>query len=379
MNSRHQQRAQEYFQQHLGASLEELNAPIAINQPSGESLSANGVYTAIREARRADDPSLPLGQWSYELKRADWGKASELVVDALRSKTKDLQLATWLLEARIHLHGFEGLAAGIVLLQQLCDRYWQDLYPQADHGDWEHRLNIIRWANDKLLPPLRLVPITAGGREQGGFTWADWEQARRNEQWRSMKGSKADAITEGASMQDFMAALATTPSDQHQSLCATLEDALSGIAELNRTLDRLCGDEAPSLHGLSDVLEEVQAMIRGELHKRGLVPRAVPSSVPDDMDDERVSAAANDEVAAQSYAPTDRARAYAQLAEAADYLMRLEPHSPTPYLVRRAIEWGNLNTAELYQELFIHHQGQISIFDLLGVQIGALEQEPDAT
>lgn len=375
MNVRHQQRAQEYFQHHLGASLEELNAPIAATQPSGESLRADGVYTAIREARRADDPSLPLGQWTYELKRADWDKASELVVEALCRQTKDLQLAAWLLEAQIHLHGFEGLVAGVVLLQQLCERYWQDLYPQADQGDWEHRLNIIRWASDKMLPPLRLVPISANGREQGGVTWADWEQARRNEQWRSMKGGKGDQAMEGISMQTFMAALATTPSEQHQALCATLEDALSGIAELDQTLDRLCGDEAPSLHTLTDLLEAIQAMLRGELHKRGLTPRIESPAAQEDAGMDCVPEAANDAAAARSYAPTDRARAYAQLAEAADYLMRLEPHSPTPYLVRRAIEWGNLNTAELYQELFIHHQGQISIFDLLGVQIGAMESE----
>ena len=64
----------------------------------------------------------------------------------------------------------------------------------------------------------------------------------------------------------------------------------------------------------------------------------------------------------------DRNDAYAQLDAAADFLMRLEPHSPAPYLVRRAIEWGNLNTVALYQELFVRLGGQISIFELLGIE-----------
>ena len=63
-----------------------------------------------------------------------------------------------------------------------------------------------------------------------------------------------------------------------------------------------------------------------------------------------------------------RADAYARLAEAADYLMHLEPHSPAPYLVQRAVEWGNLNTAELYHEVFVKFAGQLSIFELLGIE-----------
>ena len=35
--------------------------------------------------------------------------------------------------------------------------------------------------------------------------------------------------------------------------------------------------------------------------------------------------------------------------------------------VRKAIEWGNLTTPELYHQLFVQHQGQLSIFELLGI------------
>jgi predicted component of type VI protein secretion system len=67
----------------------------------------------------------------------------------------------------------------------------------------------------------------------------------------------------------------------------------------------------------------------------------------------------------QSTAPTDfsasygnssgpilsRDDAYRRLAEAADYLARTEPHSPTPYLVRRAIAWGGMRLEDLLPEL----------------------------
>ena len=46
-----------------------------------------------------------------------------------------------------------------------------------------------------------------------------------------------------------------------------------------------------------------------------------------------------------------RAQAYQMLAEAADYLMKTEPHSPAPYLVRRAVAWGGMTLGELLQQV----------------------------
>ncbi|MDQ3744790.1 MAG: hypothetical protein M3444_10440, partial [Acidobacteriota bacterium] len=53
-----------------------------------------------------------------------------------------------------------------------------------------------------------------------------------------------------------------------------------------------------------------------------------------------------------------RAEAYQRLAEAADYLLRTEPHSPTPYLVRRAVEWGSMSLSELLQQI-VRNDGEM--------------------
>ena len=87
--------------------LEALLTPISADKPAGESLRYSGVYEAVEEARREDDPSLPQGVWKTELKRADWREAARLCLDALETRAKDLQLAAWLLEvcARIAVAG----------------------------------------------------------------------------------------------------------------------------------------------------------------------------------------------------------------------------------------------------------------------------------
>ena len=52
MHSRLNQRACEYFQQHLGVSLDALLDPIDSSMPAGKPVRGNGVYNAIEQARR---------------------------------------------------------------------------------------------------------------------------------------------------------------------------------------------------------------------------------------------------------------------------------------------------------------------------------------
>ena len=72
----------------------------------------------------------------------------------------------------------------------------------------------------------------------------------------------------------------------------------------------------------------------------------------------------------------NRQDAYHALRSIADYLVQDDPHSPAPYLIYKAIDWGQMNTSQLYQELFVQQQGHINIFDMLGIQ--QKDASPDA-
>ena len=62
-----------------------------------------------------------------------------------------------------------------------------------------------------------------------------------------------------------------------------------------------------------------------------------------------------------------RAAAYKALDEIADYLLRTEPHSPTGYLVKRAVRWGELPLQQLLTELVPDERGLTAIYTLLGL------------
>lgn len=370
----HLQRAGNYFMQYFGVTLDALLHPIDPSMPTGKSVRNNGVYNTIEQARLHDDASLPMGGWEHDLKRADWDKVSAVAVDALLHKSKDLQLVGWLLEAQINKTGFAGIAPCMLLMQTLCERYWTELYPQVEDGDLEYRANIIRWANEKLLPALRLVPITASNRDYD-YSWASWEQARRNEQIRSAASS--NTALEGATLNELNHAMTNSTTAHFLQLHNTLGEALDSIAMLDDTLEMQFGRDAPSLTAMAGLLSQIQSLLESELHKRGV--RAGPEHLPM----EPTATLPANPGAEQFMQPNslaegqlrDRADAYAQLAAAADFLMQIEPHSPVPYLVKRATEWGRMNTVELYHELFLKLGGQLNIFEMLGLDQNEQKQE----
>jgi type VI secretion system protein ImpA len=389
MTSQLQQSAAHYFEQQVGVSLDRLMEPIDALLPAGRSVRTTGVYNAIEKERRQDDASLPMGAWEHDLKRANWGNVSTLALDALQHQSKDMQLVAWLLEAQINLTGFAGISACLVLMDELCNRYWDQIHPQVEDGDYEYRANIIRWVSEKLLPALRLTPLV-GVSGDNVYCWADWEQARRNEQLKSSADNKRDA-PEGVTLQELGHGISATATDAYLWLHQTLEESLQAIEALTQTLDRQCGSEAPGMGGMNGLLQQILSFVDAELYKRGVRPalaltqEQLPMGQADEDETHMALAASHAEIQQQvqpqaqaSYsadhansAIRDRADAYARLAETAEFLMRLEPHSPVPYLVRRATEWGRLNTVELYQELFLKLGGQLNIFEMLG-----LESEP---
>lgn len=134
---------------------EALLNPIAADKPSGESLRYTGTYDIIEEARRSDD-DLAQGEWQRETKVADWHLVIETATAALTTQSKDLHIATRLVEALVKQYGFVGLRDGLRLLRELQEQFWDSLYPEVEDGDIEFRAGPFEWLNDKV-PMVKLL------------------------------------------------------------------------------------------------------------------------------------------------------------------------------------------------------------------------------
>ncbi len=380
MNTELLARSSRYFGERLNTTLEAMLQPIDGNSPAGYPVKSNGVYQTIRHAKQEDDPSLSRGQWDYELKRADWPMVSRTATDALLHKSKDLQVATWLLEAQVHQIGFSAVAPSLLLIEGLLRSYWDSLYPQINDKGCEHRANILRSTVKTVTLALKQQPLTQAG-VQREYSLIDWESAQYLEQIKARASLSSVVMPEeeeAVTLADLTSTMHASATAWYQALELNLLDALSAMAQLKHTVDERFAHDAPSLSGLSDVLLHLHTLVQAELHRRG-VPAPRQSDRPDSRtqhpwdessDEDQAQPNPTVQLAAHSalFPANDRAQAYAMLEQASHMLMQLDPHSPAPYLVQRAVAWGRLNTAELYHEVFIRLGGQINVFELLGIE-----------
>ena len=102
-----------------------LLEPIPGEDIGGTDLSFSAAFDEIRESRRHDETGLAQGEWEIDLKTAQWPRVKELAENILSTQSKDLQVAAWYAEAMTRLKGFEGLAAGLQVMDGLLNDFWE--------------------------------------------------------------------------------------------------------------------------------------------------------------------------------------------------------------------------------------------------------------
>lgn len=342
--------------------LEELLQPIPGDNSAGESLRYQGTYDRIADARREDDPALSQGIYKSTLKRADWTTAEAICIEALAKRSKDLQIAGWLLETWLHIYGFSGATNGLRLVAGLCENFWDDLYPSLDDGDLEGRIAPFDWIEQKLTLKLKQIPLTIPSEiPNDSYSYTDWESACHFENL-AMRDPRAlqEALAKiNPTVATFRAAVAATDRSFYIELVEDLENAIHACESLQQILDEKCGKEAPSLRQFKEALCAIHQLVSQDLEAR-------PEEIETIIEEEEIRDDADTtEFELWSAGPIrSRADAYRRLSEAADYLLRTEPHSPTPYLVKRAVEWGTLSLPELLQEI-VRNEGELNEIDRL--------------
>jgi type VI secretion system ImpA family protein len=290
-----------------------------------------------------------------------------LCATALETRTKDLQIAAWLTEAWVHVDGFPGLERGLRLFAGLCRSFWPDLHPALDGEDIEARLAPLDWAADRLQLPLKLVPVTAPtGDDAVAYGWKDWEAGlylanlARLDAAAAAKEQSRGMVPQAR----FQVSVSLTPASWFARLASETAGALAALDELDAALAEACGPEAPSFTSLRTTLAAIRAFAVRVLEERGEGSLMVSAASAAGTGDRRGEDLGEPEAGVIS----SRSEAYRRLAEAADFLLRTEPHSPVPYLVRRAVSWGGLSLSELLQELLQRNADLPTLYTLLGIK-----------
>jgi type VI secretion system protein ImpA len=237
----------------------------------------------------------------------------------------------------------------------MIEECWDRLNPPIEEdGDLERRAAPFFWLDDpdrgaRLPTALRMVPML---RHEGN-TWGVL----------AIRGMPPQF--EPISSEEFEKVLLATPAEQCIKMADAIEKAREELTQLGiRLRERLEPQiEAPGLTSLQRALEECHIVAQEIRSKKSPVSEAEPDKPTGD----------SAETGAGSRAPSSRAEAYQQLSHAAAVLRELEPHSPIPYLVQRAVELGTLPFPLLIKALI----RDANVINELNRELGIKEPPPE--
>lgn len=327
--------------------LDALLAPLP-GDYAGGSNTPYGVKDQLEQMRKEIDPASfapddPLKP--TEFRKADWQGITKLATETLCKTSKDLQVAARLVESLTKTTGFQGLGDGLELMEALIDNAWDRLVPIVeDPSDLDIRSAPFEWLDDadrgaRFPGTVGSIPLVDATKEFPEMGLLQWKQGQGN-------AASLDQILAGTSLEALQ---------NRHSLVTRTRDILNRLVQ---KLSEKLKDLAPSMVQLRTTLDQCEALL-GQM-----ISRKVPGGLAASPNAEGGSTGDGQ---AEKSSVGSREQAYQMMARAADILGAIEPHSPVPYLVRRAVQLGRLPFPDLIQA-FVREQNVLeTMFRELGI------------
>jgi type VI secretion system ImpA family protein len=366
--------------------VDHLLKPINRNNPSGEYLLYNDTYDQIRNARVNEDKNIPRGVWIRPLKEADWNTVEQICTDALAKKTKDLQIAAWLLEAWFYKYQTWGLLQGLILERKLITTFWDSVYPHSN-DDPEYRLAPLEWLNKKFVANLTLTQLTLPeSTDAKFFTYGDYLTLSYKKNHLKINETK-NATTEATasqlknSLEDFKKSQMQTNPGFYKSMISDVDACLKEVATIEEFISSKLKGYAGCLNHLRTQLQNFRhttSLLQQETDQKQPQAEANISKSNDDLPKQDQIKSKKETTMPAKGSPaikiSNRQQAYDQLREIADQLAKIEPHSPTPYMIRKAVAWGEMSLAEVMKELSQDGGDILKMMRLLGIDQNTKQQ-----
>jgi type VI secretion system protein ImpA len=352
------------------ALLQQLLLPVSAAEPAGRWMRYEPSFSELSRLREEDDPNLPMGDWERPLQKANWANVAEVSIRLLEKDSKDFQVAAWLTDAWIRTHSWQGLCTGLQLLNGIAERFWRAAWPALDDDNADRRLAPFIWMNNNLPRTISLstILLPASLHREQALRLVDWDTAPLID---DAKAESKNSSLQRASRRTLREQVRTSDGAFLQSIISHAENASAELKRLTHFLDSQLRDESPSLSKLATAIDNARQAARALLPPGAMIPTPNPSLVEDAAQPGSPPTVGSAETSPVDLpvldTGTQRAQAYAALTDIAALLKKIEPNSPTPYMIERALALGAMPFPEMITAINASAGSIDRFFELLGI------------
>jgi type VI secretion system protein ImpA len=324
--------------------------------PAGDDLRGSGeliaVFRAIKDERsaaRSDDRSRDniyvtdgeenAGAVLQPSER--WRSVHDACVAELSSRTKDIELLSWLAESTVRVHGIVGLAGVFDAMRQLITGGVDTLFPLTGEDSPADRFSSLAGLNGSqdsdgtLIRPLHLTSLIPD-QVYGRFSLWEFDQAARKKNSGVMAAfQEAATAADGAAFLRMRGAAGKCAAD---------------VAAIDSFLTEVFKADAPSFRRLREVLASI-VLAYGELSVFVRLPKEEMVTVPEPETHASPASAAAPKMNGAAGQINDREQAFQAILQIAAFFRRTEPHSSLPFALETIVRRGRMDFMGLLAEL----------------------------
>ena len=310
-----------------------ITAPLSGDRPGGGRVPLP-VRQKLETARKDFEPNPEDPNSPPIPKKPEWSFIIKQSVDVLSQTSKDIETALRLLEALAKQCGFAGAREGFKVLRLLVENCWDFLHPIPDPEDGEGpeiRGDRFNWIGDmdagaRFPHTIRGIPLVKVGKTE--YSMQDRQLAFEG------KGEiSADEMGR--------ATLAT------DTLAQEVAECVAEFYDLDKALTEKLQNKSPGMVGLRQVLDQILDLVKKMSgHALGGETAVEGGAATPGGGGQSIGGFSINVGSAQN-----REEIYRMIERLADALATIEPHSPIPDLLKRALKLGRMPFRRLIKEL----------------------------
>jgi type VI secretion system protein ImpA len=332
---------------------EGLLQPVSADAPTGQNLEYDADYMQLERAAQGK-PEQQMGGAVIPAEPPDYVAVIKQAT-ALLERTKDLRIASHLVQALLHRAAFGGLEEGLELIHGLLDRYWDQLHPELDPEDGNDPVMRVTalagLCTGQVLTHLRAAPLIHS-RSFGQIGLRELAMAS-GELPQSEDGPKYEPATVEAGFQEV-------DLDVLEATAQTLKNAALHLSGIEATFEANAGMRGPDFSPLAQLIRQAISAVDLRLNGRRGVASAEEAPAPIDGEGNgaaqpvRSAVPLTGEIASRE----DVVRALDKICA---YYARHEPSSPLPLLLERCKRLVSMSFMDIVRDIVPDAMSQLEL------------------